>query len=432
MKSEKLKRAGRQGSRRVRYRAVKGVQDILAPDVFLWQEVENIARQVFSLYGYSEIRVPIIEFTEIFTRSIGETTDIVEKEMYTFNDRAGRSITLRPEGTAPVVRAYVQNHLYTKQSPQKYFYIGPMFRYERPQKGRFRQFHQIGVEAFGEKDNRLDAEIFDMLRLFLEKTGIDDLRFEINSIGCAECRPSYKSALIKFLSTRTGSLCSDCRRRFETNPLRVLDCKSATCKEIIKDAPRITGYLCDDCSSHLRALMENLNILDIPYSHNPDMVRGLDYYTGTTFEVISESLGAQNAVVAGGRYDGLVEDFGGPPTPGIGFAIGMERLTALIKERRGIDEPVPKVYIATVGAEAERAAYKLASEMRRRGVMVEIDYTVASLKSQFRKADKKKAEHVFIIGEEELSKGVIRFKRLSDGEQGEIGREEIYRFLGYS
>ncbi|GBE36351.1 histidine--tRNA ligase [bacterium BMS3Bbin07] len=414
----------------MKYRAIKGVQDILPPDVYLWQEVEAMARQVFSPFGYREIRTPVMEFTEVFTRSIGETTDIVEKEMYTFNDRAGRSITLRPEGTAPVVRAYVENHLYSLPSPQKYYYIGPMFRYERPQKGRFRQFHQIGVEAFGEEDPRMDAEVLDMLRCFLERVGVDNLRFEINSIGCDECRPVYRRALVDFLTSRIDSLCSDCKRRYEVNPLRVLDCKVKGCEEIKIKAPGITDYLCSGCREHFDSLLGYLELLKIPFSVNPAMVRGLDYYTRTTFEVTSESLGAQSAVAAGGRYDKLIEEFGGPAVPGIGFAIGMERLATLIKDRHGIVEPVPAVYFAAIGDEAEKAAYKLASEMRTRGIWVELDYSGASLKSRFRKADRLKATYVFILGEDELSRGHIRYKRLSDGEQGEINKDDVMQFFG--
>jgi len=414
----------------VKYRAIKGVQDILPPDVYLWQEVEATARQVFAPFGYREIRTPVMEFTEVFTRSIGETTDIVEKEMYTFNDRAGRSITLRPEGTAPVVRAYVENHLYNLPSPQKYYYIGPMFRYERPQKGRFRQFHQIGVEAFGEEDPRMDAEVLDMLRCFLERVGVDTLRFEVNSIGCDECRPIYRRALVDFLTGRMDSLCSDCRRRYEVNPLRVLDCKVKGCEEIKKKAPGITDYLCSGCRGHFDALLGYLELLKIPFSVNPAMVRGLDYYTRTTFEVTSESLGAQSAVAAGGRYDKLIEEFGGPAVPGIGFAIGMERLTTLIKDRHGIVEPVPAVYFAAIGDEAEKAVYKLASEMRTKGIRVELDYSGASMKSRFRKADRLKATYVFILGEDELSRGTVGYKRLSDGEQGEINKDDVMQFFG--
>lgn len=413
----------------MKYRAVKGVQDIMPPEVFLWQKVETIARDVFREYGYRELRAPIMEFTTLFTRSIGETTDIVEKEMYTFEDRAGRSITLRPEGTAPVVRAYVQNHLHTIPKPQKFFYIGPMFRYERPQKGRFRQFHQVGVEAFGEESSRIDAEMLDMLRLFLKRVGISNLTFEINSIGCSICRPSYRTALSGFLNQKQDALCTDCRRRSETNPLRVLDCKVESCRKAIIETPRITDFLCEDCSDHFQSLMKDIGQLGIHFRTNHNMVRGLDYYTRTTFEVTSDQLGAQNTVAAGGRYDRLVEEFGGPSTPAIGFAIGIERLVSLMKEQKGIEERTPDLFIATIGEDASEEGFRLASGLRSRGIWVEIDYSGASLKSQFRKADKLKAEYVFIIGGDELSKGTVRYKRFSDGKEGEINRGDIYSFF---
>jgi histidyl-tRNA synthetase len=352
--------------------------------------------------------------------------------MYTFQDRGGRSITLRPEGTASVVRAYVQNNLHTLSSPQKYYYSGPMFRYERPQKGRFRQFHQIGVEAFGENDPRIDAEIFFMLKLVLEKIGLENLSFEINSIGCLKCRDPYRNALIDFLKSELDNLCSDCKRRYSINPLRVLDCKVEDCQEVKGRTPQITEYLCNECREHFDALLSYLNLLKIDYGIKPEMVRGLDYYTRTTFEVTSQALGAQNAAAAGGRYDNLVEEFGGPPTPAIGFAIGMERLITLLKEKRGIEEPVPDVFVAPIGDEAETKAYKLASEMRAQGIFVEFQYSQGSLKNKLKRADKLKARYAFIIGEEELSKGIVRYKRLSDGKQGELAERDIYKFLGNS
>lgn len=413
----------------MRFRAIKGVQDILSPDIFLWQKVETAAHQVFSAFGYREIRPPIMEFTEVFSRSIGETTDIVEKEMYTFNDRAGRSITLRPEGTASVVRAYVQKHLYNLPAPQKYYCIGPMFRYERPQKGRFRQFHQIDVEAFGEDAPQIDAELLDMLRRFFESIGVNNLTFEVNSIGCDKCRPDYRGALKDFLSLEIDSLCDDCKRRYKTTPLRVLDCKVESCKNIIQGAPKVNDFLCQECREHFQLFQRNLKLLDIPHKVNFQIVRGLDYYTKTTFEVASDSLGAQNAVAGGGRYDKLVEEFGGPYTPAVGFAIGMERLITLLRSQQSVEEPIPTVFFATLGIEAERVALKLSSALRAKGIWVELDYRGASLRSQLRMADKLKALYVFIIGEDELSKGIVRYKRLSDGKQGEINKEDIFKFF---
>lgn len=412
-----------------RYSALKGIQDILPPDIHLWQKVEEVAKDVFSAYGFHELRAPIIESTDIFIRSIGETTDIVEKEMYTFPDKAGRSITLRPEGTAPVVRCYVQNHLYDLPSPQKFFYSGPMFRYERPQKGRFRQFYQIGVEALGTSDPKLDSEILSMLRLFLERLGLKGLSYEINSIGCEKCRPDYKKALLIFFSGRINEFCPDCQRRYEFNPLRILDCKVKECIKLRIGATKVTDFLCKDCREHFEALLSLLKLLDFPYVINTDMVRGLDYYTSTTFEVTSKHLGAQNAVAAGGRYDRLVEEFGGPPTPAIGFAIGMERIVELLKASDKLEVPAPKVFIATIGAPAEREGLLIAKKLRDKGIWVEIGYAGHSLRSQLRKADRLAAKHVLIIGDDEISSGKVKWKRLLDGKQGEILFHEVHDFF---
>ena len=413
----------------MKYRTIKGVQDILPPDTNLWQAVEHTAREVFGLYGFKEIRTPILEFTELFVRSIGETTDIVEKEMYTFQDRAGRSITLRPEGTASVVRAYIQHSLNQLPPPQRFYYMGPMFRYERPQKGRYRQFHQIGVEVFGVQSPEVDAELIDMLRLFFQRVGLDSLSIEVNSIGCEKCRPAYRDRLIEYLSSGVDNLCTDCQRRYNQNPLRVLDCKVPSCKEFIKDAPQIIEYLCSDCQRHFHRFKENLKTLGVSYRVNPEMVRGLDYYSRTTFEITSNALGAQNAVAAGGRYDRLVESFGGPPTPAVGFAIGMERLITLLSELRPPEDKGPLVYFATLGDEAAGFAFRELSEIRRAGFSAEMDYRGSSLKSQLRRADKAGARIVFIVGENELSKGVIRYKDLREHKEGEIGSEEVLGFL---
>ncbi len=283
------------------------MQDILPPDIYIWQKVEKVSREVFSSYGFQEIRPPVMEATNVFTRSIGENTDIVEKEMYTFTDKGDRSISLRPEGTASVVRCYVEKNLHTLPSPQKFYYTGPMFRYERPQSGRFRQFYQIGVEAFGDPSPRMDAEVISMLRRCLERLGLKGVTFNVNSIGCAECRPAYREQLMEFFAGGLDSLCPDCNRRYHTNPLRILDCKVERCREMRKGAPKVTDSLCSDCRTHFDSLLSFLGQLGVSHTVNPDMVRGLDYYTRTTFEVTSENLGAQNAVAAGGRYDRLVK-----------------------------------------------------------------------------------------------------------------------------
>lgn len=412
-----------------KYSALRGTQDIFPPEIYIWQKVEKVARDVFSAYGFQELRAPIIESTEIFVRSIGETSDIVEKEMYTFSDKAGRSVTLRPEGTAPVVRCYVQNRLYNLPSPQKFFYSGPMFRYERPQKGRLRQFYHVGVEALGTSDPKIDAEILLMLKIILDKLNLKELSYELNSIGCEKCRPDYKKALLNFLSDRINGFCPDCKRRYEFNPLRILDCKVKECIKLRMDAPKVTDFLCEDCKEHFETLMSLLKLADFPYTVNHDMVRGLDYYTRTTFEVKSKQLGAQNAVAAGGRYDKLVEEFGGPPTPAIGFAIGMERVSELLSSSYKTEIPVPEVFIATVGLPAENESLIIASRLREKGIWVEIGYTGHSLRSQLRRADRLSARYVLIMGDDEIKSSKLKWKRLSDGSQGEIPISKVLEFF---
>jgi len=413
----------------MKYSALKGVHDIYPPDILTWQKVEKAAKDIFTVYGFQELRAPIIESTDIFIRSIGETTDIVEKEMYSFSDKAGRHITLRPEGTAPVVRCYVENHLYNLPAPQKFFYSGPMFRYERPQAGRFRQFFQIGAEAFGVGEPKIDAEILSMLKLFFERLGLKGLNFEVNSIGCEQCRPGYRKALLNFFSDRLEGFCPDCKRRNEQNPLRILDCKVDACIKLRDGAPHVTDYLCGECREHFTAFQSFLIMLNIPHVVNPNMVRGLDYYTRTTFEVTCEHLGAQNAVAAGGRYDRLVEDFGGPPTPAIGFAIGMERITSLVRSSGTDSIPAPFVFIATIGESAGKEGLIIANRLREEGIWAELGYTGNSLKSQLRRADRLSADYVLIIGDDEINSGRLKWKRLSDGTQGEIPSSDVYSFF---
>jgi histidyl-tRNA synthetase len=412
------------------YRAVKGVQDISPPDVYIWQQIEKASSEVFRAYGFQEFRPPVIEHTEVFTRSIGESTDIVDKEMYTFEDKGGRSLSLRPEGTASVVRAYVQHGMHTLPSPQKLYYSGPMFRYERPQKGRQRQFHQIGVEAFGLKDPKLDAEVIAMLMELLGRVGLAGLSCELNSLGCSKCRPAFREELVSFFAPRLDALCSDCGNRHEKNPLRILDCKVPGCIKEREGAPRVTEFLCEECLSHFEALQGLLNDLRVSFTLNPEMVRGLDYYTSTTFEVTSSDLGAQNAVAAGGRYDNLVRDFGGPDTPAIGFALGIERMVALLSDRGSADRPRPDAFVASVGDEAARQALVLAESLRQQGHWTEISYGSASLKNQLRRADRLGARYVFIIGEDEIKEGVVTYKRLSDGSTGKTTGAEAGSLLG--
>lgn len=410
-----------------KHRALKGIEDILPPDIFLWQKAEETARRIFAAYGFREMRPPIIESTEVFLRSIGETTDIVEKEMYTFPDKAGRSITLRPEGTAPVVRCYVERNLHNLPAPQKFYYLGPMFRYERPQRGRFRQFYQIGAEAFGSEGPAIDAEMISMLRLFFDSLGVAPLEFEINSIGCGLCRPFFKDALVGFFGPRLELLCPDCVRRHSENPLRILDCKVQGCIEARRGAPTVSGHLCGACTGHFEALKGLLEILGISFRVNHEMVRGLDYYTRTTFEVTSRGLGAQKAVAAGGRYDRLVGEFGGPETPAIGFAIGMERLVGLMKEEKG-DVPRPDVFFAVLGEGAEKEALRMSEALRQRGFWAELGGEGASLKSQMRRADRLGAAYVLIVGEDELRGRTVKWKRLRDGIDGEMAMDEACSF----
>lgn len=411
------------------YRALKGMQDILPPDSYLWKKTEEATEEILALYGYRPIRPPIAEATDLFTRSIGENTDIVEKEMYTFNDRAGRSVTLRPEGTASIVRSYVEHHLYTLPSPQKYYYSGPMFRYERPQSGRLRQFYQIGVEVFGAAYPWMDAEMLSMLRHVLERLHLDDLSIEVNSIGCKECRPAYKTALLDYFSDKRDQLCVDCTRRYAVNPLRILDCKVAGCIALRKEAPRVTDHHCRDCEAHFERFQTALNDFGITYNVNPEMVRGLDYYTRTIFEVTSKDLGAQNAVVAGGRYDNLVKEFGGPDTPAIGFAAGMERIIELVKKSSASAVPSPDAFISILGDEACRKGILIADDLRTKGFWVELGDPMASLKSQMRRADKLSARYVFVIGDEELASENVQWKQLSDASQGLISLSGISVFL---
>lgn len=412
-----------------RFTALKGVSDVLPPETGLWRKIENAACEVMGPYGYDEIKPPVMEQTELFLRSIGDSSDIVAKEMYSFTDKGGRNVSLRPEGTASIVRAYVEHNLSLRPAPQKFLYFGPMFRYERPQKGRQRQFYQLGAECFGVADPGIDAEMITMLVSFLEKIGLKGVSLEINSIGCKECRPAFKENLKAFFTPHLDSLCPDCQRRYEQNPLRILDCKVERCIQIRQNAPLISETLCQDCKDHFSGLIGLLDAMGTSYFFNPHMVRGLDYYTRTVFEVKSEGLGAQNAVAAGGRYDLLVSEFGGPDTPAIGFAAGMERLAMLLKEAATGEEVFPgaaspAIFIATLGKEAATEALKIASRLRAAGKRVEIGWG-GSLKSQMRKADKSGAGHVVMIGEDELKTGKFKWKNLKDGSSGEAAKEEL-------
>ncbi|BDV43314.1 histidine--tRNA ligase [Geotalea uraniireducens] len=397
---------------------IKGFNDILPVEVGVWQHIETTARRVFSRYGFSEIRIPILEKTELFARSIGDATDIVEKEMYSFVDKGENQVTMRPEGTASVMRAYIEHKLYALDSMAKLYYMGPMFRYERPQKGRYRQFHQIGAEVTGVNDPKIDAQVLTMLCHFFAELGLTEPRLQINSLGCPECRPRYREALKAFLKERLDRLCEDCQRRYETNPLRALDCKSAHCAEATADAPAMIDYLCAGCAEHFAATRGYLEQVGTEYSINSRMVRGLDYYTRTTFELVTGLLGAQSAVAAGGRYDGLIADLGGPAIPGIGFAMGVERVALLLKEREFVVSP--DIYIAAMGEEAQSEAFRLMCALQRLGLAVEMDYDGKSLKSQMRRSDKLKARFTLIIGGDELAKRSAMLKAMESGHQEEV------------
>lgn len=404
--------------------SVKGVQDVLPPKVAIWQRIEQAAREVFAAYGFAEARPPIMEYTQVFTRSIGETSDIVEKEMYTFKDKGDRSITLRPEGTAPLVRAYVQHSLHTLPAPQKYFYLGPMFRYERPQRGRLRQFTQVGAEAFGLAGPGVDADLIASLVEFLSRVGLKGLTLELNSIGCEACRPGFRTALVEFFTPKHDHLCPDCQRRLGQNPLRVMDCKVPGCIELKAGAPTVNEHLCGGCREHFDGLTAMLNALDVNYVINPLLVRGLDYYTRTTFEVKSESLGAQNAVAAGGRYDKLVKESGGPDVPAIGFAVGLERIVEVLSTEP-LPTTAPDFFIVSMGAAATVVALKAAQGLRSQGVWVELGYGEGSLKSQMRRADKSGARLAIIIGDDELTKGQFTWKDLRNSESGQVAPDEL-------
>jgi len=400
-------------------KAIRGFNDILPGEIGKWQFVEDTAREVFEGFGFSEIRIPIIERTELFSRGIGEATDIVEKEMYTFTDRSNNSLTLRPEATASMARAYLEHQIYSFDPVAKLYCIGPMFRYERPQKGRYRQFYQIDAEVFGVENPMVDAEVILMLIHFLKKVGLEKLELQINSLGCRACRPRYREELKKFLTKKSFQLCEDCQRRLHTNPLRIFDCKVETCQQAIADAPQVIDYICDECQKHFDKVKEYLGMAGLNFILNSRMVRGLDYYTRTAFEVVSYQLGSQNAVTGGGRYDNLFQEIGGLDVPGIGFAIGMERLISLLPKDKEFIQ-YPHLFIAALGDESYKEAYQLINQLHLEGVRAELDYEGKSLKSQMRRADKLKARNVLILGEEELKRKKAVLRNMETKSQEEI------------
>lgn len=409
----------------------RGTKDILPGVSAYWQYIEKIARDICSLYGYREIRTPVFEHTELFLRGIGETTDIVEKEMYTFTDRGGRSITLRPENTAAVVRAFLEHKLYAETPPAKLYYVGPMFRYDRPQAGRFRQFHQFGIEAVGAKGPAIDAEIILLATHFLKKLGLTELVLQLNSVGCPVCRPKYRKALQDFLQDKLPDLCTDCQSRFERNPMRILDCKEKKCTSLSQGAPQMTDCLCEDCSSHFEQLKILLTAAGLEFKLNPRLVRGLDYYTKTAFEIQYAPLGAQSAVCGGGRYDGLIAECGGQPTPGIGFAIGLERVLLALEKQELLPDVTQTldVFVLYMGDQAQAAAFTLLRDLRHAGFTADMDFMGRSLKAQMKLANKYSARFAVIIGDDEVQAGSINLKDMATGEQQQISMDDLLNKL---
>ena len=404
---------------------IKGFKDILPGEVETWQRIESVARMLFEDFGFKEIRIPIMEKTELFARSIGEDTDIVEKEMYTFPDRKGDLITLRPEATASVCRSYVQHKLYAQDPVRKFYTIGPMFRRERPQKGRYRQFYQINVEIFGVASAQVDAELIYLLNILCQRLGVEDVAAHINSLGCPQCRPGFKTRLLTYIDRVADQLCSDCLRRKDRNPLRVLDCKVPACREAMTNAPSIIDCLCDICDSEFKILKSTLDRLDVNYVLDKQLVRGLDYYTRATFEIQTGSLGAQSAVAGGGRYDGLVKLLGGPDTPATGFAIGFDRLAEIVQMVGGDLQRRPDGYIAAMGEPSQALAFDWVCALGRQGIYIEMDHQGRSLKSQMKRADRLEAPFVLMLGENELESGAAVLRDMATKEQTVIPFDQL-------
>lgn len=397
---------------------VKGMNDLLPPDIATWHFLEARARETFRRFGYQEIRTPILEDTALFIRSVGETTDIVGKEMYTFQDRAGRSLSLRPENTAPAVRAYIEHAIHVREPTTRWYYVGPMFRYERMKTGRYRQFWQMGGEAYGSAEPAQDAELIDLGLQFFDALGLSGVRLELNSLGDGTCRPAYLESLKSYLLLHKAELCPECQERVERNPLRVLDCKNPTCQAIVGAAPRITDALCQPCRDHFEALQRKLDAIHAPYTLNPRMVRGLDYYTRTAFEFLADApaLGTATALGGGGRYDTLVKELGGPDVPAVGWAMGMDRICLLLAESGKREEGTADLFVAVADAVAQDHAFRLVSELRRKGHAVDFDPRGGSLKSQMKRADKSGARFALVLGERELASGQGELKPLTGGD----------------
>ena len=404
----------------------KGTKDVLPSESYKWHYVENLVKEVAKNFALREIRTPTFEHTELFLRGVGDTTDIVNKEMYSFKDKGDRDITLKPEGTAGVARAFVQNGLSSTAMPLKMYYITPVFRYERPQAGRLREHHQFGVEIYGSSSACTDSEVILIANTILNKLGLQ-VELNINSMGCKTCRQNYNKALKEYLASNVENMCPNCQERFNKNPLRILDCKEENCKALTKNAPKIIDYLCDDCSTHFNQVKEYLQVANVPFKVNPFIVRGLDYYTRTVFEFVTTALGTQGTVCGGGRYDGLIEQIGGNAVQGVGFGMGLERILMLM-EASGVDiadNETVSLYIASMGEKANKKAFEIAYNLRKDGVSVEIDHLNRSFKAQFKYADKIKAKYVIALGDNELESGVCSLKLMLTGESKQIKLNEI-------
>lgn len=409
----------------------KGTKDVLPEESYKWQYIEGKARKIASLYGLNEVRTPTFEHTELFLRGVGDTTDIVNKEMYTFKDKGERSITLKPEGTASVARLYIENGLSSSALPAKMYYITPAFRYERPQAGRLREFHQFGVEIFGSASPDTDAEVIMLAEQFIKSLGLTEYELNINSIGCKTCRADYNKALKDFLRPHLGELCETCRTRFEKNPLRMLDCKEEGCRKYMDNAPRITDYLCPECKAHFMRLQEILTANGVKYKVNPQIVRGLDYYSKTVFEFITTAIGSQGTICGGGRYDSLIETIGGPSTPAAGFGAGIERLM-LLMESTGVsfgEKEGVTVYIAGMDDNCRLKALSLAQNLRQNGVRCDVDHMSRSIKAQFKYAGKIGAKYVAVIGGSEMESGAANIKNMATGEQFPVPFDKFTEFF---
>ncbi len=403
-------------------KAIKGTKDVLPKEAYKNQYIEATAIDIASKFGYKEIRTPVFEHTELFQRGVGDTTDVVQKEMYTFDDKGGRSITLRPEGTAGAVRSFLENGLCNEALPQKVCYLISCYRYEKPQAGRLREFHQFGVECFGTESPLADAEIISLAKTFFDTLGIKDLSLEINSIGCPKCRAEYHKALKEYFSSRKDELCDTCKGRLDRNPMRILDCKSPICHEIAEGAPVVIDYLCDECKEHFEKVQKYLDAQNIEYTINPQIVRGLDYYTKTVFEFVSNSIGAQGTVCGGGRYDGLVEELGGQHTPSLGFALGLERLMLLMEAQNCEfpEEEKPDLFIVALGEKATLKAVEIAKDMREEGFSALLDLNQRSVRAQMKYADKLGAKFNVVIGDNEVDSKIAKLKNMQTGEETEI------------